>query len=263
MESRVHSRRKFIRNAATGLLVPTLMSSVVRGTVPLPIGFWKPVASGAGGINPNSFSNLGAWWKADAIGGLANNDPVSTWNDSNGSNHLSGSGATRPLWLSNASGGMPGVKFDGGNDELSMASLLTLTSGGGWTIITVFIANGGGMQFGSSLTSNYWFWTYPTLVLNNAGGNPASSAFSTSSANLLVATVRGSTTFRENKTAISSTGVASGFDYNFNRMGRWSGGTAWGAETFCEIIIYNRSLADAECDSLYDGYLKPKYAVLP
>jgi hypothetical protein len=37
----VTSRRKFIRNAATGLFVPSLMSCVLRGSVPLPLGFWQ------------------------------------------------------------------------------------------------------------------------------------------------------------------------------------------------------------------------------
>jgi len=37
-----HTRRKFIRNAATGLMVPTLMSCVVRGSATMPVGFWGP-----------------------------------------------------------------------------------------------------------------------------------------------------------------------------------------------------------------------------
>lgn len=45
MESRLHSRRRFVRNAATGLFVPSLMTSVLRGSTPLPLGFWKSSAA--------------------------------------------------------------------------------------------------------------------------------------------------------------------------------------------------------------------------
>lgn len=35
------NRRRFIRNAATGLLVPTLLSSVLQASGPIPFSFWK------------------------------------------------------------------------------------------------------------------------------------------------------------------------------------------------------------------------------
>jgi hypothetical protein len=245
------------------------MSSVVRGSAPLPLGFWKSAsAAGAAAITPNSFADLGAWWKADSITGLNNNDPVSTWNDSNGANHFSGSGTSRPLWLSNASGGMPGVKFDAINDEMSMASILTLTATS-WTLITVLIGGGGGCQFGQSGV-NMLMQSGPGVSFYNPsdGTTPGADAFSTSNANLCVAVVRSSysggyhITFRENKTARGDRAVGS-FNYTFSRLCHYNQNTVWGGQTFCEIIVYNRPLSDADCDSLYDGYLKPKYSALP
>jgi hypothetical protein len=63
------------------------------------------------GINPTSISDLISWWKADAITGLVNNDPVSLWDQSApGSSHtLTGSGGSRPIYKTNVLNSLPGV----------------------------------------------------------------------------------------------------------------------------------------------------------
>lgn len=59
------------------------------------------------------------WWKADAITGLVNNDPVSAWNDSSTSGYnVANSGSGRPTYKTGLQNGLPGVRFDGSDDVL-------------------------------------------------------------------------------------------------------------------------------------------------
>ena len=60
------------------------------------------------------------WLKADAITGLADNDPVAAWNDSSGNsnNATQGTGANRPLYKVGIVNGLPVVRFDNVNDGL-------------------------------------------------------------------------------------------------------------------------------------------------
>jgi hypothetical protein len=139
------SRRKFIRNAATGLMVPTLMSEVVCGSVPLPLGFWKPVALGSsGGASLTLPVTTGILMRIDV------NAPNIIWKDTSrtvpatttgdvvqGVTDLSGN---NNHWSQAVSGDAPTLKFISGKkvlyfpdstDSLSFASRMT-------TIRTVF-----------------------------------------------------------------------------------------------------------------------------
>lgn len=251
------------------LMVCFFVGLLLQASVPIPVGFFKQPSSGTTTISPTDIPDLGAWWKADSITGLSNNDPVSTWNDNKGSNNLTGSGTSRPLWLSNASGGMPGVKFDGVNDEMSMASTLTLTLNT-WTVVAVLIGNSGGMQWGASSGNMQW-QSSPQLVLFNGSDSALiiSDAFS-SATNLTAvfsqqALVSGGNHcfFWENLTARGDKNPTTGNNFTFNRMGRWSGATAWGTQTFCELLVYNRAITGTERTNLYNNYLKPRYSALP
>lgn len=82
----------------------------------------KVVGSGAA-FSPADLSELTLWLKADAIVGLANNDPVTTWEDSSASNYDAvGSGTTRPLYITNCQNSLPCVRFDGTDDFLQIAN---------------------------------------------------------------------------------------------------------------------------------------------
>lgn len=68
----------------------------------------------------NMGEELLQWLKADAITGLSDTDPVTTWIDSSpNSRDVAGSGTARPLYLSNQINALPAVNFDGSNDVLS------------------------------------------------------------------------------------------------------------------------------------------------
>src|SRR5262247_3533304 len=76
-------------------------------------------------------SGLEMWLKADAITGLVDNDPISTWADSsvNGRNATQ-SGTARPTYKVNIINGLPVARFDGADDFFTLPNFLTAFSAG-------------------------------------------------------------------------------------------------------------------------------------
>lgn len=96
---------------------------------------------------PTDFPNLALWLKADAIGGLADGDPVDTWADSSGNGFdVSGSGTSRPTYRTGIFNGLPAVRFDGSNDNLLREA--ALISAVPLTVIGVMSATAGGAMLG-------------------------------------------------------------------------------------------------------------------
>lgn len=81
-----------------------------------PIANWVSFA-------PTDIAGIQLWHKADAITGLADGDPITSWPDSSGRGRTSqaGSGTTRPLYKTAILGGLPVARFDGSNDFLRSA----------------------------------------------------------------------------------------------------------------------------------------------
>lgn len=69
-------------------------------------------------------ASLLAWYKADAITGLVDNDPVAAWLDSsgNGNDSAQATAGNQPIYKTNQINGLPAVRFDGVDDFLSIAS---------------------------------------------------------------------------------------------------------------------------------------------
>ena len=82
---------------------------------------WQPTADPVY-VTPKEVSGLATWWKADAISGLADGAAISSWADSSGnSKTLIGYTTGRPLYKTNVRNGLPGVLFDGVNDNFEVA----------------------------------------------------------------------------------------------------------------------------------------------
>jgi hypothetical protein len=72
---------------------------------------------------PADLADLRAWYKADAITGLSDGDPVSTWSDSSGGGYdLTQTSTARPLYQTNTLNGLPVVEFDGTDDTLDAST---------------------------------------------------------------------------------------------------------------------------------------------
>lgn len=67
-----------------------------------------------------AFADPVAWFKGDGIVGLADTNPVASWNDvsGNGNHAVQAVGADQPLYRTNIVNGLPVVRFDGVSDFL-------------------------------------------------------------------------------------------------------------------------------------------------
>jgi hypothetical protein len=84
-----------------------------------------PLVARPPAFTPQEVAGLKLWLKADALTGLGDGDPVSTWTDSSGGgNHATGSGASRPAYRTGVLAGAPVLRFDGADDRLALPNLL-------------------------------------------------------------------------------------------------------------------------------------------
>jgi len=94
--------------------------AMAHGSVPLPLGFWKPATVAATSDPTLTITNgLIGWWESAAITGQSDGGTLTNWTDLSGNGRdASGGGATAPLYKTNIFGSKPAVRFDGVNDEL-------------------------------------------------------------------------------------------------------------------------------------------------
>jgi len=89
-----------------------------------------PSGSSVSDSSPIPTTDLYQWLKADAIEGLADGDPVSSWLDSSGNNKdaTQGTGTNQPSYQTNEINGLPVVRFDGTDNFFTMPSMAALTA---------------------------------------------------------------------------------------------------------------------------------------
>jgi hypothetical protein len=236
----------------------------------------RRIVRSASGYDPNfpdTLSGLVNWWKADSLV-LNDGDPVSTWNDSKGTNNLTGVTTARPLYKANIFGTKPVVRFDGTDDLMTFASTLTFNRASKFTAFVVIAPDHpvtAGILFGqNSGGSNYWaaFGGVPlAFTLRNAAAqNFSSDNLSTANGSAMMAVYRYDTTvqFRENTTDRSDSLGASSDDFSFTLLGRFAVASAlWLKADVAEIAVYTGAKTIAECDSFYNNYARLKYTNLP
>ena len=225
---------------------------------------------------PKTLPGLQSWWKADSLS-LNDGDPISIWPDSNSTNDATGSGTTRPVFAAHVFGDKPVVRFDGVDDQLDLSSFIHLDMFNRWTGIVVFAwaasPNALGRLFGSTANNDYMRPDPPTgIAFWGAGGfgevsNPTafSSALTAGRAVIMRKTTGDFINFRENKTDLGSTNTAPlvSIVLEFNRFGVWFQASPTFKGDVAEIIVFEGDLSDADCDAIYDKYLKCKYTNLP
>jgi len=209
-----------------------------------------PFGSGA---PPNTITGLLAWWKADAITGLSDGAPVSSWPDSsvNGNNATQASSGNRPLYKTNILNGKPVVRFDGSNDFLEFSELINIRSA-----FFVVKHNTGNQDYAPLLGhSSLYDW---------AGGEGSALFEPTNTdADIRNGTIQINGIDDTPVTAVKPTEfvaisvVAVGdtraqFITNDRNAGRY-----WNGD-FAEIILFSTSLSDADRDAVRD-YLRTKY----
>jgi hypothetical protein len=137
-------------------------------------------------FSPAGVAGLKVWLKADAIVGLADTDPVSTWSDSSGQgNDGTASLTVRPLYRTGIVNGKPVVRFDGVNDVLNLPnSFSAFTAGTAFVVVKIVTdpptaeIRTGLWRFGAGITSHHYPYTDGTIydafgsTVRKTTGNP-------------------------------------------------------------------------------------------
>lgn len=221
------------------------------------------------GVLPTDYGNLSAWWKADAITGLADGAALSPWVDSSGSGYnATATGTQRPTYRTSQVGGLPALDFDGADDWLNSSAP---SNGNEQTLFAVVrldtiglpmmirgAAGGGALSMEITDTGN--------LALANAGSAPTvtSAALSTGVWYILAGSASASLDFMRVRvggvqTAATWTGTAATVrgtrisNNTANNGGRLDGKIA-------ELIVYQALRSDAEIVAI-EGYLAAKYGL--
>lgn len=256
------SRRKFLGAgmalAASGLYVPAQNLTLRDG------------AFLAGGI-PNPYTtNLRLWLKADGLA-LNNNDPVATFTDFSGlGRHFTAAGTARPTFQTLRKAGKPGVTFDGTLNTMSgtldtgvtayslfmVFKLLTITS----TPVPFKHGDGNDSYLAIISAGN-------RSIQHRSGGAPTTMADGVASTTNFelwsaISTAAPATAFRLNgaaQTLTPSSGVftsplAGAF------LGSYGVGILFTNMTFCELLLYNVALTNAQRDAT-ETYLMAKWTL--
>ncbi|MGH7572761.1 MAG: fibronectin type III domain-containing protein [Gemmatimonadota bacterium] len=239
-------------------------------------------AQGAVTINTQPAPGYAAWFKADAIVGLGDGDPVDLWEDSSPNNKDASQSTNtfRPIYMTNIAAGKPVLHFDGVDDRL------VSPSGSDWGLtnhFTVFavvrLDPSPGMGGQDVVGSNAFFNNLDLIARrNDANGNWLayySSPDGTRNSDLVLSAgtwyvltwrlhanppkhlqIRANKTYRLNDTGY--TGIGAG-PWQAAIGGRENGTSPFKGD-IAELIFYTGSLSDADMEATED-YLLEKYGL--
>jgi len=219
--------------------------------------------------SPLDYGNLSGWWDANFLG-YADATPIDNasakWTDRSGNaNHMfQATAANQPKLKTSIINGKKVVRFDSSaapnNDLLSLTSAITLS--GNFTVIVVGLVNADSILFSNS-GANEQFRRYTSsaevmsLFLSSTA---TSSTLGTAHGSVHMMTWRRSGVgiyFRENKTDRTTGGPSNASTFTINQMSKFD----LLAGDIGEAMIYSAYRSDAECDNLYDNYLKAKWGL--
>lgn len=245
------------------------------GTIGFGLG---STASGGGTITfaPTDVSGLVLWLKADAITGLSDSDPVSTWTDSSGnSNSATGSGTARPLYKTGILNSLPVVRFDGVNDTLRITRNAGLEPSA-VTIIAVFRGAAAPGSFSYMIAKPYTVdgtasWgiqkDQQRCLTRVAGSLIVTATYTTTiwdgTGRITDLLVNGdSLAFYFGGKVISVPAASGAIDYDANDvyLGSWDGTQLYWLGDLAEVLIYNTSLGLQNLGRV-QNYLTTKYAL--
>lgn len=233
------------------IMSPTLLRPVKRGFVPTDI------------------SGLALWADADAITGLSNADPVTTWEDQsgNGNDLAQSTSAAKPTYRTNVVNGKPVVRFDGTDDTMVTAAFASELAQPN-TIIAVAL-------FATTATTNRMIcdglaagkrhamyshlnsggkWTFYAGTTEVNGSVIATGAF-----HVVSAIYNGASSVLYLNGAQDATGNTGSNPLSGLRLGSFAGAAFLNGD-IAEILVYDSALSTADRESV-EEYLMEKYAL--
>ena len=236
--------------------------SVVEWSVTTEAVLWDPTYLGSAVI---------AWLDADAITGLANNDPVSTWVNSIGSNDFTGSGAARPQYKTNLLDSKPVVRFSSSQLMTSASSIANWANKRGCVVGVLYpTLSGFGQVIGTynGASSPRWIWYSTTAgsayLYHDNVSTPTASNLDSGSTWVIKSFHRTGDTaaghYRdgvlEDNITIANNQPADNYLY----LGANStGGQAWGGD-IAELVLVSDTVSDSDRQKL-EGYLAWKWGL--
>lgn len=223
---------------------------------------------------PFSTDGLNLWLDAEKITGLSAGAQVSQWDDASGNNNhaTQGTSSARPTYQTNVLNGKPVVRFDGSNDNVSIASgvfngmstqvsifIVASSSASKLTSIFVALTDQIANRFCCHLpwSNGTLYWDFGDIANNGRVDNAWGGSVNT---HYLWSLLAGSgMAIRRNSTQLASTANSSTFTPGTKtlRLGYYDGSVYWGGD-IAEMIIYNRRLTPTEITQV-ETYLKNKY----
>lgn len=208
--------------------------------------------------NPNTISNLAAWYKADSLV-LSNGDPISTWADSGtNSRDVTQTGTARPTYRTNVINSLPVVRFDGVDDYLALAQ--SFISGDNWTIIAVSKSSSGTGPVASNDAPGQRGWVFFRGI---SGGNFETGGVGgtnyTASSGFDIITVKGGIEIYTNGIFNSSSTRSIPSNSAAFEIGHRGFGDLFNGD-IAELIIYSKKLSLLERAKV-ETYLSAKYAI--
>lgn len=218
---------------------------IIRGPVLSPAGYTPP-------------GTTIAWFKADAIVGLSNDDPVSTWEDSQNANDVTASGSLRPLYKTNLQNSLPGVRFDGTDDYLISSAFGSAETQPNTVYIVATIRNGSVTHYlfdGGGSTRHMIYWEQGSTAFKAyAGSFTSGTSHTAGSVFQLTVEFNGSSSQIWLNGTGSGTSDAGSHDLGEIVLGAATGGGAVGAVDIFEVLV-----DAATRDSAVETYLKNKW----
>jgi len=215
-------------------------------------------------------SAVKVWLQADAITGLADNDPISTWVNSIGSNDFTGSGGSRPVYKTNILDGKPVMRSSGGKLMTSGSSAAHWENKRG-CLVAVLKPTGSG--YGHVLgtynsVATHWIWysttSGPAYIYYDSVSTPTASNLDTGSTWVIKTLHRTGDTaaghYRdgtlENTLTIANNQPATSV---FHLLANSTGGQSWTGD-LAEIVLVSDTVSDTDRQKL-EGYLAWKWGL--
>jgi len=216
-------------------------------------------------IVPSALPNLAMWLKADALTGLVDDDPVSSWTDSSGNGrHATNTLTARPAYKTAILNGQPVVRFDGVDDALAVA--FTLPQPVHLFIVAqyrMFVADATVID-GNQVNTMRLYRTAATTIKQYAG--VVGPALTTTPAAWHIYTCLFSGAASELRAESDSpvtgnVGTASGGGVTIGATGL-SGGNrfSFGAVDVAEVVVYSAALSTSDRRGV-EAYLGTKYGI--
>lgn len=230
-------------------------------------GTHYPLLNGSRPLDPASVSKLVFWFKADAIKGLADGDPVATWPDSSGLGRdaTQATAAKKPTYRASRStfSGQPVVEFDSADDFVQTASFTAMAQPN--TVFAVAKVGATGAQRfmidGFDFSNRHALFQESSTNWQYYAGSLVNDGTSNTNVHLFQALFNGASSVLRVDGGAGTSGNAGSNNLTGLTLGAQPSGTSnWGGD-IAEVIVYNMSLSATEINGVA-LYLGAKYGLV-